>query len=157
MATTSVSNTSTAAMSTTAQVAAANKANAQQIMTKLGAGSGVDVTSLAQNLVDAEKMPKANAINAKIAKNDSRISGYSAVSFVVNEVQTALTALKDQTSFSSVTAVSSNPGAFSVSAGATAATLPAGALTCALLALAAPRSRTACPADPAFHPDVGAP
>ena len=135
MATTSVSNTGTT-QSTAAQVAAANKANAQKIMTKLGAGSGVDVASLAQNLVDAEKMPKANAINAKIAKNDARISGYSAVSFVVNEVQTALAALKDQTSFSSVTAVSSNPSAFTVSAGATAAT---GAHEVEVLQLAKPQ------------------
>ena len=133
MATSSVSTTT---QSTAAQVAAANKANAQKIMTKLGAGSGVDVASLAQNLVDAEKMPKANAINAKIAKNDARISGYSAVSFVVNEVQTALAALKDQTSFSSVTAVSSNPSAFTVSAGATAAT---GAHEVEVLQLAKPQ------------------
>ena len=133
MATSSVSTTT---QSTAAQVAAANKANAQKIMTKLGAGSGVDVASLAQNLVDAEKMPKANAINAKIAKNDARISGYSAVSFVVNEVQTALAALKDQTSFSSVTAVSSNPSAFTVSAGANAA---AGAHEVEVLQLAKPQ------------------
>ena len=121
MATTPISSSSTAA-TMAEQVAASNKANAQKIKTSLGAGSGVDVSSLAQNLVDAEKMPKANAINAKISKNEARISGYSAVSFVVNEVQTALAALKDQTSFSSVTAVTSNPSAFSVTAGAAAAT-----------------------------------
>jgi flagellar hook-associated protein 2 len=120
--TTSTTSTSSTAASTAAAVAAANKANAQKIKSSLNAGSGVDVTSLAQNLVDAEKMPQANALNAKIAKNEARISGYSAVSFVVNEVQSALTALKDQTSFSSVTAVSSNPSAFSVTAGATAVT-----------------------------------
>ena len=48
MATTSVSNTGTTAAGqssiTAAQLKAANKTNAQQIMTKLGAGSGVDVT-----------------------------------------------------------------------------------------------------------------
>jgi flagellar hook-associated protein 2 len=85
MATSPISSSSTLA-TTAEQVAAANKANAQKIKTSLGAGSGVDVSSLAQNLVDAEKMPKANAINSKISKNEARISGYSAVSFVVNEV-----------------------------------------------------------------------
>jgi flagellar hook-associated protein 2 len=121
MATTALTSASSAA--TTAEaVAAANKANAQKIKTSLGAGSGVDVSSLAQNLVDAEKMPKANAINAKIAKNDARISGYSAVSFVVNEVSTALSALKDKNNFNSVTAVSSNPAAFNVTASASALT-----------------------------------
>lgn len=122
MATTSVNSSTSKTASAGENVAAANRANAQKIKTSLGAGSGVDVSSLAQNLVDAEKMPKANAINAKISKNDARISGYSAVSFVVNEVQTALTALKDQSSFSSVTGVSSNPSAFTVTAGAAAAT-----------------------------------
>lgn len=122
MATTAITAASNAAAATADAVAAANKANAQKIKTALGAGSGVDVSSLAQNLVDAEKMPKANVINAKIAKNDARISGFSAVSFVVNEVSTALAALKDKNNFNSVTAVSSNPAAFTVTAGASALT-----------------------------------
>ena len=124
MATTTAStasSTTTAATSTQA-VAAANKANAQKIKTSLGAGTGVDVSSLAQNLVDAEKIPRANVINSKISKNEAKISGYSAVSFVVNEVQTALTALKDKNSYNSVTAVTTNPAAFTVSAEASAAT-----------------------------------
>ena len=124
MATSAVSSsTTTAATTAAAQLAASNKANAQKILTSLGAGSGVDVASLAQNLVDAEKSPKAAAINAKITKNESRISGYSAISFVVNEVQSALSALKDQSSFNSVTAISSNSAAVSVSATASAETV----------------------------------
>ena len=79
MATSAVSSSSTTAATTAADVAAANKANAQKIITSLNAGSGVDVASLAQNLVNAEKMPQENAINAKIAKNDSKVSGLSAV------------------------------------------------------------------------------
>jgi len=120
--TTSTANTATSAATSAKAVAAANKANAQKIKTSLGAGSGVDVSSLAQNLVDAEKIPQANVINSKITKNEAKISGFSAVSFVVNEVQTALTALKDKNNYSSVTAASSNPNAFSVTAGAAAAT-----------------------------------
>ena len=59
MATTAISSNSTSAVPTTAaQLAAANKANAQKIITSLSAGSGVDVASLAQNLVDAEKAPQ---------------------------------------------------------------------------------------------------
>ena len=60
MATSAVSTTTT---STAADIAKSNKANAQKIMNTLGAGSGVDVTSLAQNLVDAERVPKENMIN----------------------------------------------------------------------------------------------
>ncbi len=102
MATTAVSSaTSSALAGSAAAIAASNKAAAQKLITSLSAGSGVDVSALAQNLVDAERAPKENAINAKIAKNESRVSGYSALSFVLDGVKTALTALKDQNSFAS--------------------------------------------------------
>ena len=128
MATTAVSSSTTTAATTAATAAqtaastnATNKAAAQALMSSLNAGSGVDTASLAENLVKAERVPQENAINAKITKNESRISGYSAISFVMSEVQTAFSALKDQTSFSSLTANNSNPTAFSVTTGAYAA------------------------------------
>ncbi|NBW54114.1 MAG: hypothetical protein EBR42_02250, partial [Betaproteobacteria bacterium] len=101
---TSATTTSTtpavpAALVTAASVAAQNRTNAQKLITALGTGSGVDVASLAQNLVDAERVPKANAINAKITKNESRISGYSAIAYVATGVQNALNALKDERNF----------------------------------------------------------
>lgn len=125
MATTAVSSSTSSATSsaasTAASIAAANKAAAKKIMTSLSAGSGVDTASLAQNLVDAEKTPQVNAINAKISKNDARVSGYSAVAFVLSDLNTAFTALKDQNSFNSVTPNNSQPSAFSVTATSTAA------------------------------------
>lgn len=118
-ATTAATTSATAsAASTAAQISAANKSAAQKLMNSLNAGSGVDTASLAQNLVDAERTPQENAINAKITKNESRISGYSAISYVMSQVQTAFTALKDQTNFSSLTANNSNSTAFSVTTGA---------------------------------------
>ncbi len=121
MATTAVSSsTSSALASSPAAVAAANKANAQKLITSLSAGSGVDVASLAQNLVDAERGPQENAINAKITKNESRISGYSALSFVLDGVKTALSGLKDQNNFNSLVADNTNPAAFSVTPSTTA-------------------------------------
>lgn len=123
MATTALSSSTSTALSTSAAAtAAANKANAQKLLTSLGAGSGVDVSSLAQNLVSAERVPKENAINAKITKNESRISGYSALSFVLSGVKTAMTALKDQNNFNAVTATNSNTAAFSVTTSAAATT-----------------------------------
>jgi flagellar hook-associated protein 2 len=119
MATTAVSSSSTAA-STAKDIAAANRAAAQKLLTSLNAGSGVDVASLAQNLVDAEKTPQQNAINAKISKNEARVSGYAAISFVSNELNNAFTALKDQNNFSSLTATNSQPSAFAVTTSATA-------------------------------------
>lgn len=121
MATSAVSSsTSSALASSPAAVAAANKANAQKLITSLSAGSGVDVSSLAQNLVDAERGPQENAINAKITKNESRISGYSALSFVLDGVKTALSGLKDQNNFNSLVADNTNPAAFSVTPSTTA-------------------------------------
>lgn len=125
MATTAVSSTSTTSTSGTsassaAQVAAANKASAQKIISSLSAGSGVDVSSLAQNLVEAERAPQANAINAKISKNDSKVSGLSAVMFMMSELKNSLSAVKDKDSFNSVSASSSNMSAVSVTASTSA-------------------------------------
>jgi flagellar hook-associated protein 2 len=123
MATTALSSSTSSALSNSAAAtAAANKANAQKLLTSMGAGSGVDVNSLAQNLVSAERVPKENAINAKITKNESRISGYSALSFVLSGVKTAMTALKDQNNFNAVTATNSNTAAFGVTTSAAATT-----------------------------------
>ena len=116
------SGTSAALASTPEAVAAANKAAAQKLISSLGAGSGVDVASLAQNLVDAEGAPQKNAINAKITKNEARISGYSAMSFVLSQVNTAMTALKDQSSFNTLSASNTDTNAFDITAGTAAAT-----------------------------------
>lgn len=109
--------TATTSAATSASQVAANKANAQKILTSLGAGSGVDVASLAQNLVDAEGTPQKNAINAKISKNQARISGYSAVSYVMSQVNTAFTALKSQSAFNSLTASSTDNSSFTLTSG----------------------------------------
>ena len=98
MATSSVSsatnNTASAQSSTAAnnlsaqqQAQAANKANAQAVLTSLNAGSGVNVANLAQSLVDAEGNPQKNLINAKITKNESKISGLSAVMFMMSSLK----------------------------------------------------------------------
>jgi flagellar hook-associated protein 2 len=102
------------------QLAAANKASAQQIISSLGSGSGVDVASLAKNLVSAEQTPLANAINAKIAKNDAKVSGISAVMFMASALKDAMTAIKDKDSFNSLTVSNSNTGALGVVAAGSA-------------------------------------
>jgi flagellar hook-associated protein 2 len=109
-----------AALVTAASVAANNRTNAQKLITALGTGSGVDVASLAQNLTDAERVPKANAINAKINKNESRISGYAAIAYVATGVQTALNALKDERNFDGAVASVGNAATATATAGSTA-------------------------------------
>ena len=118
---TSVSSSTTAnAMTAEQQAQAANKANAQAILTSLNAGSGVNVANLAQSLVDAEGNPQKNLINAKITKNESKISGLSAVMFMMSELKTKLTALKDRDSFNTVNASNSNTSAMTITASPTA-------------------------------------
>ena len=113
MATSPVSSTTSAA-ATAAEIQKANKSAAQKLLTSLNAGSGVDTASLAQNLVDAERIPKENAINAKISKNESKISGLSAVMFMMDEFKAKLADLKDKTAYNSLTASNSNPTALNV-------------------------------------------
>jgi flagellar hook-associated protein 2 len=123
MATSISSNTtSTTGVTTTEQVKALNKSNAQKIITSLGAGSGVDVSSLAQNLVDAERLPRENAINAKINKNDARVSGIAAITYTFSQVQAAFQALNDQTDFTGAAASVSDSSAMDAVAGANATT-----------------------------------
>jgi flagellar hook-associated protein 2 len=118
MATTPVSSTtSTASTTTTADIQAANKAAAQRLLTAMNAGSGVDTASLAQNLVDAERIPKENAINDKIAKSESKISGVSAVAFMMNELKTKLAALKDRDGYNTLSVANSNETALNLTAG----------------------------------------
>ena len=112
MATSSVGSTTT----TAAEIQAANKTAAQRLLTSLNAGSGVDVSALAQNLVDAERIPKENAINAKISKNESKISGLSAVMFMMNELKTNLAGLKDRSSYNTLAVANSTPTALNVTA-----------------------------------------
>ena len=122
MATTAASTSTSSTATTAASIAATNKANAQKIMTSMGAGSGVDVTSLAQSLVNAEKLPKETELNTKITKNEARVSGYSAVMFMMTELKTAFTALKDRNNFNALSASNSNPSALSVTTSESAVT-----------------------------------
>jgi flagellar hook-associated protein 2 len=86
----------------------------------LGAGSGVDVKSLAQSLVDAEKSPRKSVIDAKIKKSEGGISGYAAVKFVLNDLKTAFSNLKDLSDFNTIIPKNSQSSAFTVTANAKA-------------------------------------
>jgi flagellar hook-associated protein 2 len=85
------------------------------VLKALGSGSGIDTASLAQSLVDAERAPRADAINKNIKKNEAIVSGYAAVKFALSAVKTAFDDLKDVSDFSSVIASSNQTEIFSVS------------------------------------------
>jgi len=134
MATSSISSTS--GTSTAADIQAANKAAAQRLLTSLSAGSGVDVASLAQNLVDAERIPKENAINAKITKNDNKVNGLSAVKFMLDEFKARLSEIKDKSSYNALTASNSNTSALNITASNSAT---AGSYNVSISSLAKPQ------------------
>lgn len=90
------------------------------IVNTLGAGSGIDVKSLAQSLVDAEKTPKKERIDAKIAQTEAKITGYSAVKYALSQLQTAFGKLNDASDFSSIQSSNTQTAAFGVTASTTA-------------------------------------
>ena len=108
MVTATTSSTSTAASTATSAKAAAGK-----IISTLSAGSGVDVNSLANSLVEAEKAPRKAEIDARVAKAEGGISGYAAMKFVLGDLQTAFNSLKNQSSFNTLVPQISQPNAVS--------------------------------------------
>ena len=105
-------------------------------ITALGAGSGVDVKSLAQSLVDAEKSPRKTLIDNKIKKSEGGVSGYAALKYVLSDLKTAFTNLKDQSSFNTLVPRVSQASAISVT---TTATASAGSHTVTVTNLAKPQ------------------
>jgi flagellar hook-associated protein 2 len=90
------------------------------IVNTLGAGSGIDVKALAQSLVDAEKTPKKERIDAKIAKSEAKITGYGAIKYALSTLKTAFGKLNDASDFSSIKASNTQTGAFGVTASTSA-------------------------------------
>jgi flagellar hook-associated protein 2 len=101
---------------------AAAKTAAAGLISALGSGSGVDVNSLANSLVAAEKAPRKAELDAKVSKAEGGISGYAAIKYVVGDLQTAFTNLKNQSSFNTLVPQISQPAAISVTTSASAAT-----------------------------------
>ena len=95
---------------------------ATDMISALGAGSGVDVKSLAQSLVDAEKLPREAALNTNIKDQEKRIAGYSAMSLSLQVLKEAFERLNDKNDFNAIEVSNSNTSAFTVST--TSAALP---------------------------------
>jgi flagellar hook-associated protein 2 len=98
--------------SSSAAPAAANNTAGQQIITALGGGSGVDTKSLAQNLVNAEKMPQQKIIQAKIDKCNSTISGDGALLASLGTLNTAFSALQNKSGLDAVTVATTDSASF---------------------------------------------
>jgi len=90
------------------------------IVQTLGAGSGIDVKSLAQSLVDAEKIPQKERIDAKITETEAKITGYGAVKFALSELKNAFAKINDASDFNSIQPSNTQAAAFSITASNTA-------------------------------------
>jgi flagellar hook-associated protein 2 len=92
-------------------------ATSSEIFSALNAGSGVDVSALAQSLVDVERAPQEEALQNKINKQERRISGYSALMFGLGNLKTAFSDLKDATDFGVLSSSVSDSDAMAISVG----------------------------------------
>jgi flagellar hook-associated protein 2 len=95
---------------------------ATDAITALGAGSGMDVKALAQSLVDAERVPRKEVIDKKIAKSEAKISGYASVQYVLSQFKDAFQALNNPADFSAVSVSNSQSTAFTSVASSSAST-----------------------------------
>jgi flagellar hook-associated protein 2 len=109
---------------------------ATDLISALGAGSGVDVKALAQSLVDAEKVPREQAINTKIDDQARRVSGYSALMLSLETLKTSFQKLNDKTDFNAAQVGVSDA---TVIAATTSATAVPGRHTIEVTQLAAPQ------------------
>jgi flagellar hook-associated protein 2 len=89
-------------------------------VTALGAGSGMDVKSLAVNLVAAEKAPQQALLDKKIASAKAEITGYGGMMFVLSEFKKTVAKLDDATDFAGLTVKNTQPAAFDLVTSASA-------------------------------------
>lgn len=85
------------------------------IVNILGAGSGIDVKTLAQDLANAEIQPRKDLISTKISQTEAKISAYGYIKTALLDLQTAFKKLDDATDFASLTTTVSQPTAIGVS------------------------------------------
>ena len=90
------------------------------IANTMGAGSGIDTKALAQSLVEAERAPRKERIDAQIKKSEAKITGYSTLKYLLSELKTAFQGLNDAKDFQSLTVNNSQSSALTVTAGSTA-------------------------------------
>lgn len=109
------------------------------IVSSLGAGSGIDIKKLAEDLVAAERAPRQALIDKRIERTEARISGYGAVRYAMSALKDAFAGLNEVSDFATVNASSSQAAAVSATATAAAAV---GRHTVAVTALATAQRNT---------------
>lgn len=85
-----------------------------------GIGSGIDVSGLVSQLVQAERAPVENRLNSKEFKAQSKLSAYGTLKSSLSKFQAALDALKESSLYEGRKISTSNKDLFTVSANASA-------------------------------------
>lgn len=93
---------------------------ATDIIASLGAGSGIDIRQLSTDLVEAEKAPRQQLIQAKIDKSSAEITGYGGMMFVLTELKKTIADLDDAFDFSGLNVRNTQSSAFDVEASSSA-------------------------------------
>ena len=122
-------------MATTAVTNSTSNAGAAAIAA-MGGGSGMDVKALAQAIVDSQKVPQSDAINKKIDQSNAKISGYSAVRYVLDQLKSAFLDLNTTSDLNALNLSNSQTAAYTATATSSAS---AGSHTIAVTQLASPQ------------------
>ncbi len=115
---TPTNTTSTSSTSSTSSTASGSTNTGT--ISSLGSGSGLDLSGLLTQLVNAEKAPQQAIIDAQTATTNAEISALGTLQSKLSAFQTALANLKDTSDFNSKTATSSDTTLFSATAVSTA-------------------------------------
>lgn len=89
-------------------------------ITSTGLGSGIDINSLVGQLVAADRTPASNRLDRQESSLQAKISALGVVKSSLNDVRTAVDALKDPSKFQGMQTVSSDNTVVSASATGTA-------------------------------------
>lgn len=87
------------------------------ILNTLGAGSGLDTSSIVTALVDAERAPREAQINGKIEASESKISGLGILSSALSSLSEAFEQLDDPSEFTQHTYVDAKTANFLATTG----------------------------------------
>ncbi len=118
--TSSTTGSSSTSTSSTGYGTAAQAA-AQSAMTALGAGSGINIQSLAQSLTDAEKAPQMSLLTRQLNKAQASLSAYSTLTQGLSNLQSAIGSLQDNSNLSTTSVRNSLASSVQISATGAAA------------------------------------
>jgi len=89
-------------------------------VTASGIGSGLDITSIVSQLVNAERAPQENRLASKEALIQARLSAYGSLKSALTTFQSSLSSLKNAETFTKRSATSSDTSVFTATSTAAA-------------------------------------